>query len=56
MNDEWYRKYKELSKSFFKKHFKEEIDITSEDRRIYSQKRNLEKPLKVPILETIKHS
>ncbi|WP_147306809.1 LexA family protein [Paenibacillus taihuensis] len=56
MKDDSYRRYKELSKSFFKKHFKEEINITNEDRKFYSQKRNTEQPLKVPILKTIKYN
>jgi SOS-response transcriptional repressor LexA len=54
MQEGVYREYKELSKTFFKKHFGESIDITSKERKQYYLKRNLKKPLKVPIINFIK--
>jgi SOS-response transcriptional repressor LexA len=56
LKEDTYRKYKQLSKQFLEKHFKEPIDITSEDRKIFHQKRSLEKPLTVPIMRFIKRN
>lgn len=56
MREEVYRTYKELSKTLFKRHFNEDISISNEDRRYFHQKRNIRKPLKVPVLKTIRHN
>jgi SOS-response transcriptional repressor LexA len=56
VQDSVYREYKELSKTFLKKHLGENIDITSEERKKYYKLRNLNEPLKVPIMNFIKRA